>query len=82
MQYLGAIITAVGTAIGILITGYNAFGKNKRDNFDQISDNYQDQIDSLRSDIKRKDKEIRDYRKRIDILVDEINKLKDGKDGQ
>lgn len=79
MQYLSAIITGIGTVIGILITGYNAFGKNKRDNFDQISTNYQKQIDSLRSDIKRKDKDIREYRKEIDSLTDENNKLRNGK---
>lgn len=62
-MHVDLIIGALGTFLGVLITAYNAYRKNKRDTF-------QDIVEELKS-------ERDDYKKQVKHLQEENEKLKE-----
>jgi hypothetical protein len=61
--HIDLIIGALGTFLGVLITAYNAYYKNKRDTF-------QDIVEELKS-------ERDDYKKQVKHLQEENEKLRE-----
>lgn len=62
-MHVDLIIGALGTFLGVLITVYNAYHKNKRDTF-------QDIVEELKS-------ERDDYKKQVKHLQEENEKLRE-----
>ena len=61
-MHIDLVIGALGGLLGILITGYNAYYKNKRDTFHDV-------VDELKS-------ERDDYKKQVKHLQEENDKLR------